>query len=84
MASTDKHLEGYDVSVKSIFLMAFRRQESNKYYIFLCVFGWVGGRVHAYLSSMRRAAAIFSESPLVPPYFSTLSHERHDFRKNLS
>ena len=36
-----------------------------------------------YLPSMPRAGAILSASSLVPPYFSTLSHKRHDFRENV-
>jgi hypothetical protein len=47
---------------------------------------WVRGRVLArvepYLASMQRVCAILSTAgTLVPPYFSTLSHEQHDFGK---
>jgi hypothetical protein len=39
------------------------------------------GRVVAYLSSMLSARTVLSASSLAPPYLSTLSHKRHDFRK---
>ena len=44
----------------------------------------VFARVKAYLSSKPRAGAILSASSLAPPYLSTLSHKRHDFRKKKS
>ena len=56
-----------------------------------CVCVWVRegvgvfARVCPYLSGMQRACAIFlSATPLDPPYFSTLSHKRHDFRKEVT
>jgi hypothetical protein len=62
--------------------------KSNKYYILVCV-RVVGtrarGRVHAltcthpYLSSMQHVCAILS-----PLRFTTLSHKRYDFRKNVT
>ena len=42
------------------------------------------GRVFAYLSSMPRAGAMLPASSLAPPYFSSLSHKRHDFRKKIT
>ena len=33
------------------------------------------------LFSMPRVGTIFSAASQTPPYFSTLSHKRHDFRK---
>jgi hypothetical protein len=50
---------------------------------------WVHERGHMLArvdlsSSMPRAGAILSASSLVPPYFSTLSHKRHDFRKKVT
>ena len=57
-----------------------------------CVYGvdgWVSvhergrvlSRVEAYSSSIPRAGAILAASCLAPPYFSTLFHKRHDFRR---
>jgi predicted transcriptional regulator len=36
------------------------------------------------LSSMPCASAILSTASLAPPYFSTLSHKRHDFREKVT
>jgi hypothetical protein len=41
------------------------------------------GRVYPSLSSIQRAGAILSATPLFPPHFSALSHKRHDFRENV-
>ena len=58
--------------------------KSNQHYIFVCVCVRVPRRVgvrmrvcacsHAY-------PARNTYAPMAPPYFSTLSHKRHDFRK---
>jgi hypothetical protein len=42
------------------------------------------GRVLAYVSSIPRAGSIMSASSLAAPYFSTLSHKQHDYRKKAS
>ena len=58
-----------------------------KYYIFLCVRACACQYVHVVLliqhaTRMRHIVTPFL-APLAPSYFSTLSHKRHDFRKNL-
>ena len=42
---------------------------------------WVHGRGRVLVSCMSRTGAILSASSLAPPYFSVLSHKRHDFWK---
>ena len=42
-------------------------------------------RVYPYLSNILRECAILSfVASLAPPYFSSLSHKRHDFRKRVT
>jgi hypothetical protein len=48
---------------------------------FVCVFRCTGKRVYPCLPSIPRAGALLSAAFLAPPYFSTLLHKRHDFRK---
>jgi hypothetical protein len=66
--------------------------ESNTYYICVsaraCARACVGARARtcasarvALLSIMSSAGAVLPASSLAPPYFSTLSHKRHDFRE---
>ena len=54
----------------------------------VCVRLWVHGRVLArvwpYLPSMQRACIMSCAASLAPPYFSTLSHKQHDFRKKVA
>ena len=64
--------------------------ERNMYYICVsaCACVCVGARARTcasarvvLLSIMSSAGAVLPASSLAPPYFSTLSHKRHDFRK---
>ena len=58
----------------------------------VCVCVWVGGctgavaclRACSYLAGIPRACAILAAASLARPYFSTLSHKQHDFRKRLT
>jgi hypothetical protein len=63
--------------------------KTNNYYIFVCMCVCVPGRacVHVALiirhaTRMRHIMTWFM-APLTPPCSSTLSHKRHDFRKNV-
>ena len=47
----------------------------------VCVWVHERGRIIAYLSTMPRTDAVFSVVSLAPPYCSTLSHKRHDYRE---
>ena len=54
-------------------------------WVCVCVCGWVLGHVLVlYLASMQRAAILSPAASLALPYFSTLSHRRHDFRKEVA
>ena len=55
-------------------------EKQYEYYICVCVSMLARACTQPYLSSMQRACTI-SAASLSPPYFSTLSHTRYDFRK---